>query len=117
MKPSSASIAETVSFPLEAKSFNEIQAKLAGRQLDELDKKLNIAYLEIINGYYEDGQNDKKYESFYEDAARWFEEQGKTKSFLVWQSFFKSVDYWCQLAFKRVREFAGLQAEQRRQHK
>lgn len=111
MELSNAGIAATVSFPLEEESFNELQAKLAGRELDEGEKKINAAYMEIINGYYEDGQNNKKYGSLYEDAERWFRERGKMKNFTLMQGFYKVVDHWCQLAFKRGREFAGLEAE------
>ena len=75
-------------------------------------KKINIAYMEIINGYHEDGKNGGEWESIIELARRC--SKGECKESLNDPqiiNFLEVADYWCQLAFKRGREFAGLEAE------
>ena len=111
MELSNASIAETVSFPLEEQLFVELQTDLNGRQLSERECEITIDYMQIINCYYEDGKDGEEYEPLYEDAESWFRERGKMKNFTLMQEFYKSVDWWCQLAFKRGREYAGLKTE------
>ena len=111
MKPSNASIASTVRFPLEEKPFVELQTELTGRKLSEREKEITVDYMKIVNCYYDDGKDGEKYESLYDDAESWFRERGKMKNFTLMQEFYKSVDWWCQLAFKRGREYAGLKAE------
>ena len=110
MKLNNVSCVETMRFPLEAEPFVDFQTEITGRTLSEKEKEVTVVCMQIINCYYDDGKNGEKYEPLYEDADRWFKANGKLKSFIQLQEFFKSVDLWCELAFKRGRESAGLEA-------
>ena len=112
MKPSNASIASTVRFPLEEKPFVELQTELTGRELHDIEEDIAREYMQIVNGYYEDGKNGDEWESIIERAKRCLGD--KVDEYFDHPDvihFLTVVDHWCQLAFKRGREFAGLEAE------
>lgn len=100
-----------ITFPVTPEAFIAYQESGIGRDLKPVERELLTEYVEFINMSFEDGRGGKKQDLIdMGEVKDFFPSRGHANilSLPHIQHFFKSMCYWCDVAFQAGRKEAGM---------